>query len=133
MKDRKAVAGWVRWVARIWSLLSLALILVFAVGEYAQGAGPGPAVREWVGLALWPIGFFVVLQLAWFRERLGGLLAMGFLAAFYVWNLQRTGHWPRGPYFLLFSAPAFLFLAVGWLSRPTASSEEIRGGEGQAR
>src|SRR5208337_634293 len=106
----------VRWVARVWSILSLLAVLVFAVGEAMGGSGPGPTPQEWVGLALWPIGVGVGLVVAWFREKLGGTFALGCLIAFYVWNLLRSGHLPRGPFFFLMAAPGLLFLIAGFLS-----------------
>ena len=52
-----------RWVARIWSILSILVVLVFTVGEAVGGNGPRPTPQEWVGLALWPIGVCVGLVL----------------------------------------------------------------------
>lgn len=107
---RTKTARVILWIARIWSLLSILLVLAFAIGESVGSKGPSPSRQEWIGLTLWPIGAGLGLLIAWFRERLGGLVALGSLAAFYLWNLLRSGHLPRGPYFLLLTAPAFLFL-----------------------
>jgi hypothetical protein len=109
-----------RWTARVWSILSIVFVLVFAVGEGMAGGGPRPGFQEWVGLAFFPIGVGVGLVVAWFREELGGLLALGCLIAFYVWNLLRSGHWPRGPYGFLVAAPGLLFLMAGFLSHRNA-------------
>jgi hypothetical protein len=57
------------------------------------------------------LGFVI----AWRRERLGGLVTVCSLAAFYIWMTARDGHLPPGPYFLLFAAPGFLFLASSLL------------------
>jgi len=111
-----AVVPIARWVARVGSVLSILAVFVFAVGEIAGGSGPRPTLQEWVGLLLWPIGVCVGLLLAWYREELGGLLALGCLMAFYVWNLLRSRHLPQGPFFFLIAAPAFLFLIAGFLS-----------------
>ena len=113
----------VRWVARIWSILSILAVLVFAVGEAVGGNGPRPTSQEWVGLALWPIGVGVGLVAAWFREKLGGIVALGCLIAFYVWNLLRSGHLPRGPFFFLMAAPGLLFLIDGFLSDRGAAQD----------
>jgi len=110
----------VRWVARVWSILSILAVLAFAVGGAVGGNGPRPTPQEWVGLALWPIGVGVGLVVAWFREELGGVLALGCLIAFYIWNLLRSGHLPRGPFFFLMAAPGLLFLIAGFLSRRSA-------------
>ncbi len=104
-----------RWTARVWSILSIVFVLVFAIGE-GMGGGPRPSHQEWVGLALFPIGVGLGLVVAWFRDEMGGILALGSLIAFYVWNLLRSGHWPRGPFFFLVAAPGLLFLLAGFLS-----------------
>ena len=113
----------VRWVARAWSILSILAVLVFAAGEAVGGNGPRPTPQDWVGLALWPVGVGVGLVAAWFREELGGILALGCLIAFYVWNLLRSGHLPRGPFFFLMAAPGLLFLIAGFLSHRGAAQD----------
>jgi hypothetical protein len=110
----------VRWIARVCSLLSLAVLLLFIVGEFSS-KGPGPTPDEWVGLAFFPIGVVLGLIVGWRFEITGGAIAMGALVAFYWWNVSRWGSYPRGPFFFLFSAPGLLFLLAGYVSRhPTA-------------
>ena len=105
--------------ARIWSLASIAFVLIFLFGEVLSGNGARPTAAEWVGLALWPGGVVVGLVVAWFRKGLGGAVAVGSLIAFYVWYLLERGTFPRGPYFLLVAAPGIVFLLSSLLSRPT--------------
>lgn len=107
------------WFARIWSLASIFFVLVFVFGEGLNGNGARPTALEWVGLVLFPGGVLVGLVVAWFREGLGGVVALGSLIAFYVWYLMERGTLPRGPYFLLVAAPGVLFLLSSLLSRPT--------------
>jgi hypothetical protein len=109
-----------RWIARVWSILSILAVLFFAVNELLPSGGPPPTLQEWLGLTLFPIGVSVGLAVAWYREELGGILALGCLIAFYVWNLLHSGHLPRGPFFLLIAAPALLFLFAGFLSHRSA-------------
>ena len=111
-----SVAPAARWIARVWSLLSILFVFVFAVGNMARPIGLRPTLHEWFGLALWPIGVGIGLVVAWYREELGGILALGCLIAFYVWNLLRSGHLPQGPFFFLTAAPGLLFLMAGLLS-----------------
>ncbi len=111
-----SVALVVRWIARVWSILSIVFVFVFAVGDSVGGSGPRPTSQEWVGLALWPIGVCVGLVVAWYREELGGIFALGCLIVFYVWNLLRSGHLPHGPFFFLVAAPGLLFLSAGFLA-----------------
>jgi hypothetical protein len=105
-----------RWVARVWSVLSIIAVLFFSVNELLPSAGPPPTLQEWLGLTLFPIGLSVGLVMAWYREELGGILALGCLIAFYVWLLH-SGHLLRGTVFPLVAAPGFLFLLTGFLSR----------------
>jgi len=113
-----------RWVARVWSILSVLFVLAFFMGE--AGSGPGPTAREWVGLAFWPIGVCVGLVVAWCREVVGGILALGCLLAFCAWDVLRSEHLPGGPFFFLVAAPALLFLAVGLLSHHGPARRSIR-------
>jgi hypothetical protein len=105
-----------RWTGRVWSILSILFVFAFALGEAAQAIGPRLTLQEWIGLALWPVGVCVGLVAAWLREELGGIVALGCLIAFYAWNLHRSGHLPRGPFFFLTAAPGLLFLIAGFLS-----------------
>ena len=43
-----------RWLARIWSVMSLGFVLLFVIGELLNGNGARPTRLEWIGLALWP-------------------------------------------------------------------------------
>ena len=101
----------VRWVARIGSLLSIGLVLLFLFGE--QERGRWPTASEWIGLSLWPLGVSAGMVLGWFRERSGGWLTLLALAGFYLWHAIDSGSLPRGPWFVALSAPGLLFLFVG--------------------
>jgi hypothetical protein len=58
------------------------------------------------------------LAIAWWRERVGALVAIGSLAAFYVvYGSLIRHHFPDGPWFAIFTAPAALFLASSFLGR----------------
>jgi hypothetical protein len=106
-----------RWIARIWSLASVAFVLLFVLGEGLGGTSK-PTVSEWIGLAFWPTAVCIGLALAWFREAVGGILATTSLVAFYVWHLLDRGTFPSGPYFLLVAWPGVLFLLLSLSSRP---------------
>ena len=98
----------VRWVARVWSILSILTVLTFGLGAGLASRGLAPTAQEWLALSLFPIG--VGLAIAWSHETLGGTLALASVAAFYLWNFARAGHLPRGPFFFLMAAPGLLFL-----------------------
>jgi hypothetical protein len=105
----------VRWIARIWSLASLAFIAAFAFGG---GEGSNfPTATEIVALALFPVGVLAGMLVAWRYEAIGGATTLISLAAFYLWMETVGGRWPRGPYFVLLAAPGFLFLAAWLLER----------------
>jgi len=103
------------WVARIWSLVSFGFVLLFLFGEGLNGHGARPTQGEWIGLALWPGGVVLGLAIAWFRAKLGGVIAIASLIAFYLWSLWDRGGFlrvhiscwlrPRG---FCFSCPRFL-------------------------
>lgn len=105
-----------RWIARLWAVLSLLFLLAFVVGEGLGLRSP----RDLVAFLFFPVGVGAGLVIAWWRERLGGLIAVGSLAAFYLTLYLFDGRWPRGPYFLLVAAPGLLFLLLGGRESPPA-------------
>ena len=116
-----SIAFIARWVARTWSVLNILIIFIFAIGESLRPLGPVPTYKEWIGLALWPVGVAVGLLVSWLREVLGGLVALGSLGAFYIWTLFRSGQLPRGPFFFLIAAPALVFILAGVVARRDAA------------
>ena len=118
----------VRWTARLTGAGSLWILLLF-VGAHIFGdsQGPGPTAIEWLGLMLFPTGVIVGLFAAFFRAKAGALVAIGSLAAFYVWHVLHAGNLPGGPYFALFTSPAILFLISGLLGDGAASEDRESG------
>lgn len=117
MSKHSTAIRMVRWAARIGSLLSLAFIGMFVVGELFNPTGPMPTPTEWLGLAFFPLGVLIGLGLGWWHEGVGGATAVLSLIAFYVWNWVVSGSLALGPFFLLLTAPAFLYLFVWWQTR----------------
>jgi hypothetical protein len=101
-----------RWIARIWSLGSLVLLLGFVVGE-----GLHPSGYEWLGLLFFPFAISLGMVLAWWKEGVGGSVTVGSLAAFYLLHFATAGTFPKGWAWLAFAAPGFLFLLVSLVSR----------------
>lgn len=99
-----------RWTARIWSVATIALVLAFIIGE--RGQGPGP--RDLLFFLFFPIGICAGMVVAWWKERLGGIITVGSLLVFYVLQYAIAGRLPRGPWFLVFAAPGLLFLLSSW-------------------
>ena len=100
-----------RWTARIWALLSLGVILLFACGEGLdlRRFTPGELV-----MFLWfPLGTGLGMVLAWRWEGWGGGLTVARLAMFYRFDWQQSHHWPRGWGLIVLCAPGLLFLVSG--------------------
>ncbi len=106
----------VRWAARIWSIGSIGLILLFIIGEGINPTAP----REWLGLLFFPFGISLGMILAWRKEGLGGIITAGSLLIFYGIHYATAGRFPKGWAWLVFAAPGFLFLLCWYLSRKTS-------------
>ncbi|HOX87092.1 MAG TPA: hypothetical protein PKW76_12140 [bacterium] len=107
----------IRWIARVWSVLSIGMILLFFIGE---GFDPVRIeAEEWLGLFFSPFAVCAGMIIAWQKEILGGTIAVAGLGFFYLLNLLTVGRFPSGWFFLLFSLPGLLFLACGLQSRRT--------------
>jgi len=103
----------VRWLARVWSAVTIALVLAFIVGERSLPSRPS----EWLGFLFFPFGICVGMIVAWKKENLGGLITVGSLLAAYVLHFAATGALLKGWAWLAFAAPGFLFLLSSQLSR----------------
>ncbi len=99
------------WAARVWSIATIVLVLLFLFGEPFKPRG-----AEWLGLLLFPLGVCAGMVVAWWNEGLGGAITVGSLAAFYAIHFATAGRFPGGWAFLAFAAPGFLFL-LSWLMR----------------
>ena len=108
----------IRWIARVWSMASVGLVLLIAVGELVYPHAPPPTTfRDLAGLFLFPFSTCVGMILAWRREGLGGGITVGSLLAFYALLGVIDGRFPRGPWFVLIAAPGGLFLLCWLLSQ----------------
>lgn len=117
--SRKSVVTTIRWIARVWGLVSIAFVLLMFVGSaLAEGFNPAQlAPRDMVGFLFFPLGTCLGIIVAWRWEGPGGAITIGSLLAFYVALRLMDGRFPRGPYFALVAAPGFLFLVCWLLSR----------------
>jgi hypothetical protein len=104
----------VRWLARVWSVATVGVILAMCFAEMPTN------LRDWTGFILYPGGIVVGLILAWWREGLGGGITVGSLVAFYLLHAAITGVFPQGWAWFAFAAPGFLFLWCWRRSRPLA-------------
>lgn len=99
-----------RWLARLTSLGTMAVIGAFAFGEGT------PTSKEWLLLAFFPIGLLLGLLIGWWRELLGGTIGVVSVSIAYSILWTKAGHSP-GPYFALLALPAALFVASGLLAK----------------
>jgi len=120
----------IRWVARATSIVSIGVTLLFVIGE-----GPNPShldLQQWALFAFFPFGVCVGMVVAWWNERLGGLITIICCGLFYLLHLAVSGRFPRGPFFLLFSLPGFLFI-ISWAfsrrQKRKVSTEPIDAGD----
>jgi hypothetical protein len=119
VEDRGRLAGLtIRWVARVWSIATVVLVVLFLFGEPFNPRG-----SQWLGLLLFPLGVCAGMVVAWWREGLGGCITVASLAAFYGLHLVTAGRLPTGWAFLAFAAPGFLFLLswLVWRRRPATA------------
>ena len=111
----------IRWIARMWSIPSIAALLLpyMMEGLYWLEAR---SLREVIGHICFQ-AVLMGLTLAWRWEGVGGGLTVGATVAFYItWWLH--GKTPHGPSFLLIAAPGLLFLLAWLLGRCDEDSLE---------
>jgi hypothetical protein len=110
MFDRNSlVQETVRWTARVLSVFSTAVLMLFLFGEPFNVEKV--TATQWLGLLLFPVGVVTGFAVAWWREGLGGSITVGSLLAFYV-VFTTLMHEPlaKGGWFLVFALPALFFL-----------------------
>lgn len=112
-----------RWLARLGSLGSLGLLLLFFFGEEMDPAGLTPT--EIWGLLFFPLGITVGMLLGWRWEKLGGTVTVLSLLAFYKVMYAASGRFPEGIWFALFALPGLLFLYCGLCNRNTTQTPRI--------
>lgn len=102
-----------RWFARICSIASIALILLFFVGEGFDF--DKVAMKEWIGFLFFPLGVVAGMIIAWKHEGVGGAVSIVSLLGFYlIYGLLMSSRLWQGSAFIVFAIPAFLFF-VYWL------------------
>jgi len=116
-----------RWAARILSILSVGVLLVFVVGEADLSHPISLTGLEILGLLFFPGGIVVGMILAWRREGIGAGVTIASLLAFYLLNVLSGEGLPSGPFFVLFALPGFIF-GLSWLlgrarAIPTTAAE----------
>ncbi len=112
-----------RWLARLGSLFSVALLALFLFGEEIN---PGElTAAEILGLFFFPFGITVGMLLGWRWETLGGTVTVLSLLAFYKVLYAANGRFPEGIWFALFALPGLLFLYCGLHNHNTNHTPRI--------
>jgi len=106
-----------RWIVRCSSILVVLLLLIFVIGDRPGRAGF--RLHEMVGFLFFPVGVVVGFIVAWRREGTGALISLTSLAMFYIYMVVLMGRFPGGPWFLVFTLPAFFFGASALLPADT--------------
>ncbi len=75
-----------------------------------------PNLEEAGAMLLFPGGVILGFLWAWKNERIGSLISLVSLGLFYVYMYVSREGFPGGPYFVLLSFPAFIFLFLSFLS-----------------
>ncbi len=106
---------YLRWAARLASVVCLAIILLFFLGEGFGAAQIG--AREWLGFLFFPLGVFVGLVLAWKKEGLGGMINIFAVLGFYlIYGWLLSGSFWQGWALIPFLIPGILFVLYKKLS-----------------
>lgn len=99
----------VRWAARISSVPVILVFLLMFIGEGFDPSKVKPI--EWVMLAFGPFGLILGMILGWWKEGLGGLIAvLSYTGALIVGDYSGSG----AGYLLVCASPGFLFL-LAWI------------------
>jgi hypothetical protein len=104
--------GVIELVARVGSIASVTLLLMFFAGEGIHPSQVAP--REWVGLLFFPVGVMIGMIIAWWKEAVGAAVTLGSLLAFYFIYGYLLRYQFAGWAFVVFASPGFLFL-LHWL------------------
>jgi hypothetical protein len=105
-----------RWTARLSSVVCLAIIFLFFIGEGIDFQAVKS--KEWVGLFFFPLGVLIGLVLAWREEIAGGAVTVLSVIGFYlIYGLLLSGSVWQGWAFLPFFVPGILFLVYGFQTR----------------
>lgn len=120
-KVSKPVPQLLRWIARIGSLVSAAILMAFIFG----GNERLPNLQEWMGLIFFPGGVLLGMALGWKNELIGGVVTVLSLLAFYATQMLHAGNLPSGPWFLIFASPGILFLIAWFADKYTSNSSSV--------
>ena len=103
----------IRWTARVWSIITITLVLAFIIGE---GVDISKSI-EWIAFLFFPVGICAGMIIAWWKEGPGAFIVIGSLLTFYVIHFITAGTLPKGWAWEAFAFPGFLFGICWFRSR----------------
>lgn len=112
MKNQ-SFTGILNWTARIWSILSIAFILIFFLGSLLgpdKGGESNPSLLDFI---FFPIGLVIGLILAWKWKLTGGIIAVLSIILFHL-----TIEPGLNLFIELLAAPGLLFIIAAVIPRP---------------
>ena len=118
MNDVKRKKEIIKWIARIWSILSLAFLLLFFGGSiFSSGEDDTFAIKDIFQFVFFPIGLSIGLILAWKWEGLGGIIAIASIIGFHLQMFIKNGEIYFTLIIELLAVPGILFILYWLLSR----------------
>jgi len=118
VEKRHKAAITIKWIARIWSILSLAFLLLFFGSSIIDSIGKDTfAFKAMLQFIFFPIGLTIGLILAWKREGPGGIIAIGSIICFHLQMLVVHGNLDFSLIIELLAVPGILFILYWFLSR----------------
>ncbi len=106
----------IRLTARLASLLFVGVFILMFIGEGFEPVRITP--REWISLFFFPFGLITGLALAWWKDGLGGAIA---LFSTIIGMAVSDASGPGGGYMLVCASPALLFILSWFLSQSSGS------------
>ena len=121
VEKRNKVAITIKWIARIWSILSFAfLLLFFGAHIFSSSETDTFAFKDLLQFVFFPIGLTIGLIIAWKMEGLGGIIAIASIIGFHLQMLITHGKPDFVLLIELLAAPGILFILYWILSRKRA-------------
>lgn len=107
----------IRSVNRALSTFIAVFLVVMIAGDPIK-----PNWNETIALLFFPGGVITGFLWSWKNERWGSIFSCLSLAVFYVYMYARGNTFPSGPYFLLLTFPALVFLVLS-VAYPVSKKE----------
>ena len=112
----------IRWIARIWSLVIFAVVLMIIFSPDPHSTEPVP-FEDWFLLSLWGVAVLGLL-IGWHWELVGGIITIATMFLREVAWVILKGEWllPFLIFWLAVIPPAILFMVAWGLERKAANS-----------